>query len=184
MQLISRRGALIATGTLAAAVPARKLLAQHAQTLAALKDTIPPAPPPPLIFTSADGTKKTLRDFAGKGVVLNLWATWCVPCVSEMPALDQLAGELDPKDIAVIALSSDRQGAPIVQQFFARHKIRHLDVWLDPQGDAVEVLKLRGIPTTLIIDRKGNEQGRIEGAVAWDDPNTVQILKKLVAGEA
>ena len=86
-------------------------------------------------FTLADGTVRTIGDYAGKGVVLNLWATWCVPCVAEMPALDTLAGAVQGSRVVVLPLSSDRGGAAAVERFCATGG-EHLPVLLDPGGAA------------------------------------------------
>ena len=105
---------------------------------------------PEFRFSTADGTVRTLADYAGQGVVLNLWATWCVPCVAEMPALDALARLVAGDGVAVLALSSDRGGAPPVERFYRDKKIQTLPVLLDPRGDAARALGARGIPTTLL----------------------------------
>jgi thiol-disulfide isomerase/thioredoxin len=178
--LITRRTALAAAGgTLAAAPFARKLAAQEIRGFeAAFKPTDPPAPPPALSFTDPDGKTRTLADYAGKPVVLNLWATWCMPCVAEMPALDRLADQLKDIDAAVLPISSDRGGISVVRAFYASHGIRDLPVLLDPDGAATRACKVRGIPTTLIIDGSGKERGRTEGAVAWTDGASLTALRK------
>ncbi len=180
--LIRRRILLAASaGTVAAASFPRKPAAQEIRSFqAAFQATDPPAPPPALIFTDADGKVQRLAGFAGQPVVLNLWATWCMPCVAEMPALDRLAEQLKGQ-AAVLPLSSDHGGATVVRAFYAAHGIRELPVLLDPDGDAARKLAVRGIPTTLIIDRNGRERGRTEGAVTWTDPDTISALHHLFA---
>ena len=126
-----------------------------------------------------DGSWQTLADYAGKGVVLNLWATWCVPCVAEMPALDALAGAVAGFGVVVLPLSSDRGGAAAVQAFYASHGVAHLPVLLDPAGAAARALGVRGIPTTLLIDKAGRERGRLEGGAAWDSASAVAMVKRL-----
>lgn len=138
---------------------------------------------PELRFSTADGTVRTLADYAGQGVVLNLWATWCVPCVAEMPALDALARLVAGDGVAVLALSSDRGGAPPVERFYRDKNIQTLPVLLDPRGDAARAVGARGIPTTLLIDRAGKERGRLEGAADWASAEFVDAIRRM-AGPA
>ena len=136
---------------------------------------------PDFAFTDASGRQHTPRDFAGRGMVINLWATWCPPCVREMPALDALAAALRPDGIAVLPLSSDRGGLPVVQAFYQRTGLRHLGVWLDPGGAAGRALGARGLPTTVIVDRGGRERARLEGDAAWDAPDFIAAIRRLTA---
>ena len=135
---------------------------------------------PEFQFTTADGTVRTLADYAGQGVVLNFWATWCVPCVAEMPALDALARLVATDRVAVLALSSDRGGAPPVERFYKEKKIQTLAVLLDPKGEAARAFSARGIPTTVLIDRAGKERGRVEGAAEWGNPAAVDAVRRMV----
>jgi thiol-disulfide isomerase/thioredoxin len=177
---LTRRGLAAAAATLAMAAVARKSWAQEAKGFAEAMLAEGPRPVPPIGFTDAAGNARTLADYAGQGVILNLWATWCVPCVAEMPALDQLAGQLGA-GWAVLPLSSDRQGASVVEAFYRAHNIAHLPVMLDPRGAASRLIGVRGIPTTLVIDRTGQERARLEGAVAWAEPASLAALRGLVA---
>ena len=112
----------------------------------------------------------TLADYTGKVVVLNLWATWCVPCVREMPALDDLA-KFGAKDgIVVLPVSSDRGGAAAVQRFYTDQGIKNLPVLLDPGSRMAHGLGVNGIPTTFLIDRNGFQVGSLEGAADWSAP--------------
>lgn len=139
-----------------------------------------PAPPAAASFTDAQGTPLTLASFAGKGLVVNLWATWCVPCVAEMPELDSLARTLAGENILVLPLSGDRGGAEIVQRFYQANRIEHLPVLLDPKGGAARTWGARGLPTTLIIDRQGQERARVEGAIDWTLPPVIAELRRLI----
>jgi thiol-disulfide isomerase/thioredoxin len=179
---LERRTVLAGGGSLAALVLARKPAASEdaGRSFSDMVPTNPKRPLPPILFTDADGTPHSLNQFVGRGVLLNLWATWCAPCIAEMPALDRLAAALGG-DVAVLPLSSDRGGAPVVEKFFHAHDINSLAVWLDPRGEATQALNLRGIPTTLIIDREGLEVGRIEGAVDWLAADTAVAIKSLIA---
>jgi thiol-disulfide isomerase/thioredoxin len=146
-----------------------------------IRRTEPPAPPAPASFTDAEGTSQTLAAYAGKGLVVNLWATWCVPCVAEMPELATLARMVAPEGILVLPLSGDRGGAEVVQRFYTAHGIAGLPVLLDPKGTAARAWGARGLPTTLIIDRQGREQARVEGAIDWAGAAVVAEIRRLTA---
>lgn len=148
--------------------------------IAALKPTDPPAAVPPAGLVDAAGVVHGLAEFAGHGLVVNLWATWCVPCVAELPALAALAGRVRGEGILVLPLSSDRGGAAVVEAFYRRHAIEGLLVWLDPKGAAAQAWHARGIPTTLIIDRAGRERARTEGAIDWASDAVVAEIRRLV----
>jgi thiol-disulfide isomerase/thioredoxin len=181
MAILRRSLMLAAAGTVAASLQRGNARAAALQPLSSLHPIAPPSPPADIGWETADGTHKTLADYGGRGVVLNLWATWCVPCVAEMPALDELARMVANDGIDVLPLSSDRGGVPVVEKFYAAREIKTLPVLLDPQSAASRALGLRGIPTTLVIDRKGRELGRLEGGAAWDDPAAVTLLRQMLA---
>ncbi len=178
----TRRTLLTAALTLpAAALPRKPALAERGLAGLDKLEPIDPAPLPELRFTLADGTARSLADYAGKGVVFNMWATWCAPCVAEMATLDDLARKVSNSGITVLALSSDRGGAPVVDRFYHERGIRTLAVLLDPRGEASRAIGVRGIPTTLLIDRDGQERGRVEGAVDWSSAASVETIRKLIA---
>jgi thiol-disulfide isomerase/thioredoxin len=183
--LMSRRGVVaggLAAGTLAFGAAARKPLAAGGlpNLASVLELTDPPVAPPTIVFTDKNGTPHQLAEFLGHGMVVNLWATWCVPCVAELPALASLARTLAPDDIAVMPLSSDRGGLAKVQAFFDERGISGLPILLDPKGAAGQAWGARGIPTTLIIDRQGRERARAEGAADWASPGAAEVIRKLV----
>jgi thiol-disulfide isomerase/thioredoxin len=181
--LIPRRAVLGAGGTLAAALLARKPRAEGLDDLASvLKLTDPPVAAPDVAFVSADGTEHHLADFLGHGMVINLWATWCAPCVAEMPSLAKLSKTLAPDDIAVLPLSSDRGGGRRVAAFYQEHDITGLPVLLDPQSAAAHAWQVRGLPTSLIIDKEGREVARLEGSADWSTPAAARLVRKLVSG--
>ena len=181
MVLIMRRCLLAAAGTLAAGLGARKPHAAEAHDLATeLVPTVPPVPAPDIAFVAADGSQHHLQDFLGHGMVINLWATWCGPCVDEMPSLAALSKVLAPYDIAVLPLSSDRGGIKVVQAFYDEHEISGLPVLLDPKGTAARAWQAHGIPTSVIIDRKGQERARLEGSADWSTPKAAELVRKLV----
>jgi thiol-disulfide isomerase/thioredoxin len=179
--LITRRGALVAAGTLAAGLSVRKPRADELGDLTdQLKQTEPPVAAPNITFLSADGAEHHLADFRGHGMVINLWATWCAPCVAELPSLAVLSKTLAPDDIAVLPLSSDHGGAKAVEAFFQDHSITGLPVLLDPRGAAAHAWHVHGIPTSFVIDKEGRERAWVEGAADWSTPEAVKLVKKLV----
>jgi thiol-disulfide isomerase/thioredoxin len=139
-------------------------------------------PPRPLAwfsFTDAEGRPHTVADFAGDVLVINLWATWCPPCVAEMPALDRLQAMLGPEGVRVLALSQDRGGAGVVDRFYDRTGVKALGIWLDPRGTAARALGARGLPTTLIVTRDGREAARVIGEAEWDAPEMVALIRAI-----
>ena len=181
--MISRRILIAACGTLAAGLIARKPHAQGLQDLADALDLLsPPVAAPDIGFTAADGSQHRLKDFAGHGMVINLWATWCAPCIAEMPALAALSKALAPDDIAVLPLSSDHGGASVVAAFFQQHGISGLPVLLDPHSAAAHAFGVQGIPTSVIIDKEGRERARLEGSADWSTPGAIKAVRKLALG--
>lgn len=136
-----------------------------------------PRTPPALTFSELDGTPRTLADFRGRIVLVNFWATWCAPCIEEMPALDRLQETLGGQDFTVLALSTDRQGRSLVEPFLGKLGLRKLSTHLDPKGEAMRALGIRGLPTTILFDREGREVGRLEGAAAWDSPEAGALIR-------
>ena len=130
-------------------------------------------------FTDAEGKPFTMEAFAGRGVLINLWATWCPPCVAEMPALDRAQVALEPSGIVILALSSDRGGRAMVEPFYQRVGVKALGLWLDPRGAAQRALGARGLPTSILVDRSGQERARLEGAAEWDQPAMLERIRRL-----
>ena len=131
---------------------------------------------PLLSFLDEHGEKLTLEKFRGRVVVLNLWATWCAPCIEELPTLDHLQQQLKPLGVIVIALSIDRDGPKIVREFLDENEITNLAVFVDPTMRAQSDLNVIGLPTTIIIDRDGRERGRIVGPAGWDDAKVADLV--------
>lgn len=142
-----------------------------------------PHPLPDISFADGEGRERTLADFRGKVVLLNVWATWCGPCRDEMPTLDRLQGELGGDAFEVIALSIDANGAQSVRGFYSRNDIARLPLFIDQSGEAANRLGVGAIPSTLLIDRDGRELGRRLGEAEWDSPEMVEFLRSVIAGE-
>jgi thiol-disulfide isomerase/thioredoxin len=183
MGLITRRAVVAMGGTLAAGLAPRKPRAAELPDLAeVLVPVVPPKSPPPGVFVDTGGNEHTFASFLGHGMVINFWATWCQPCIAEMPSLAVLSKALAPHDIAVLPLSSDRGGAKVVSDWFAAHDVTGLPVLLDPHGELMHAWGGQGIPTTHIISRDGKERARMEGAADWSSDATIALIRRLVEG--
>jgi thiol-disulfide isomerase/thioredoxin len=183
MGLITRRGVVAMGGILAAGLAPRKPRASELPDLAeVLVPVSPPQAPPDGVFIDTAGNEHTIASFLGHGMVINFWATWCQPCIAEMPSLVALSRALAPHDIAVLPLSSDRGGAKVVSDWFAAHEVSGLPVLLDPHGALMRAWGGQGIPTTHIVSRDGKERGRIEGAADWSSDATIALIRRLVEG--
>lgn len=132
---------------------------------------------PETAFEDAEGGTVRLSDFRGKAVLVNLWATWCAPCVHEMPALDALQAQLGEDGLVVMPVSQDRGGAAAVRPFYGRQGLDHLPIYLDPRGALFRAFGARGLPTSVLIDREGRVVGRIEGDVDWVAPEAVALMR-------
>ena len=134
-------------------------------------------------FLDAAAQRLRLSSFAGKFVLLNLWATWCTPCRREMPTLDRLQAVLGGPGFEVVALSIDRQGLDAVAPFYAALDLNNLAMYADPSAASQRALHVFGIPTTLLIDRQGREIARLVGPATWDSPAIIQFISDRMAGK-
>jgi thiol-disulfide isomerase/thioredoxin len=139
---------------------------------------------PEIRFEDDQGHELTLADFRGRAVLLNVWATWCVPCRQEMPALDRVQARLGGKDFLVIALSIDRKGVEAVRDFYRQVGVEKLAVYVDTSGKGSQGLAIPGVPTTLLIDRDGREVARKMGAAEWDSPQMVSLIERTISGQS
>jgi thiol-disulfide isomerase/thioredoxin len=137
-------------------------------------------PLPDLRFTDASGAATSLAAFRGRIVLLNIWATWCLPCREEMPTLDRLQAALGGPGFEVVALSIDEGGLSVVRAFLRRAAIQHLRPYVDGSADALAMVSGAGVPLTLLIDRDGREVGRQLGPAAWDHPEVLRLIRGLV----
>jgi thiol-disulfide isomerase/thioredoxin len=137
-----------------------------------------------LSFKGADDGTVTLADFAGKTVLLNLWATWCVPCRAEMPALDRLQGALGGPDFTVVAVNVDVRDAQRAHAFLDEIGVKQLAFYADPSYKILTDLKQRGLafglPTTLLVDGKGCRIGVIQGPAAWDSDDAKALVRAAI----
>ena len=130
-----------------------------------------------IAFVDGTGAPKTLADFKGRVVLLNVWATWCVPCRKEMPALDRLQKELGSDKFEVVALSVDRGGVEASRKFLDSIGVSSLKLYVDPTGKMSSPLKIIGMPTTLLLNADGREVGRLTGEAVWDSDDAKKLIK-------
>ena len=154
--------------------------------LAALTVASEPRRAEPFAFEREDGGKVTLADFRGRTVLLNLWATWCVPCRAEMPALDRLQAAKGDQGFEVVAVNVDTARLERRAAFLDSVGVKALARYADPSGDVFETLrrdgKALGLPVTLIVDKDGCEIGAVEGAVKWDSTEAEALVGALKGG--
>src|SRR2546423_4479648 len=141
----------------------------------------PPQPAPEVSFQDLSGNWVALADFKGKLVLLNLWATWCQPCLKEMPSLEKLQAAQADK-LTVAAISEDRGGNQVVEPFIAKLGLDKVKVYLDPKSAAGHAFSVRGLPTTLVVDAEGRLVGRVEGAAEWDSAKMAAALQPFLPG--
>ncbi len=127
--------------------------------------------------TDAFGGSVGLTDFRGRVVLVNFWATWCAPCVREMPSLDRLQAKLGPEGLLVMAVSQDRKGLAAAEPFYREQGLDNLEIFLDPKGEFARAMGVGGLPTSLLIDDRGRVVGGIEGPLEWDGPEAVELIR-------
>jgi thiol-disulfide isomerase/thioredoxin len=141
---------------------------------------------PDVAFKDAQGHDKTLADWRGRTVLLNLWATWCVPCRREMPALDALQAKLGNDGFDVVAVNIDTRDPQKPLKFFKDQNITHLAFYADDSAHVYEDLKAAGkafgMPTTLIVDRAGCEIGNMAGPAEWASADGVKLVRAAASG--
>ena len=132
----------------------------------------------PIIFEDFLGNKISLKEYRGKLVIINFWATWCAPCKKEMPSLDKLYQNSDFKNLEVFAVNIEEPNKEKTKKFFENLKIQKLEIFFDYDLDFVKEFKLRGVPTTVLINKQGKEFARIIGEVNFEDRKFLKWLSK------
>jgi uncharacterized membrane protein/thiol-disulfide isomerase/thioredoxin len=130
---------------------------------------------PDAAFADRGGKPLRIADFAGRPVLVNLWATWCAPCLAEMPALDRLAAREGDR-LAVLAVSQDLEGWRAVDRFFVADKFKALTPYLDKENALALALGAKGLPMSILYDARGRELWRVNGPLEWDQPDVAALL--------
>ncbi len=135
-------------------------------------------------FYDSEGHVVRLSDFRGKVVLVNLWATWCPPCIRELPALDRLQGRLGGESFMVLSLSLDRVGRKTVEKFFRRLKIQHLGLFVDPGHAASAAFPIDVLPATFVLDREGRIVSFLRSYADWDAPEAENMIRAHLDGSS
>ena len=133
-------------------------------------------PVPKLGFRAKDGKDRNFPDFGGKIVLVNFWATWCGPCIREMPSLLRLQKARGGADFTVISLSQDLRGWPVVTPFLEKNGLAELPVYVDQKTAISRAMKIKGLPTSILLDREGRELGRLAGHAEWDSREALALI--------
>lgn len=135
---------------------------------------------PDFMFADAAGKDVNLTHFAGRPILVNLWATWCAPCIAEMPQLDAVAAAYARDKLAVLTISQDSQGAGTVLPFFKAKGFRHLQPWLDPENQFGFHYATGLLPTSVLYDAQGREVARVTGALDWTGEEATLLIDEAV----
>ena len=139
-------------------------------------------PAPPLSVLARGGERVALADFRGRTVLVNFWATWCAPCLREMPSLARLQGLRGGADFTVIALSQDLKGWEVVAPFLKAHKLAALPVYVDQQTAAARAFGIAGLPTSVLLGPDGRALGRLVGHAEWDSKEALALIDHYLKG--
>lgn len=135
-------------------------------------------------FLDGQAKSRSLKEWRGKVVLLNLWATWCAPCRKEMPSLDRLQGEFGSDKFEVVAVSADKTGVEGARKFLDQIKVTKLGVYADPSVRIHSGLKAIGMPATLLLDAEGREIGRLVGPAEWDSDEAKALIRAAILAQA
>lgn len=137
---------------------------------------------PDLPFLDETGAERSLKDYRGKVVLLNLWATWCAPCRHEMPSLDRLQAELGGDTFQVVTLATGRNNPSKISAFFSQAGVTHLPKFTDENQSVARALGVMGLPVTVLIDAEGRELARLIGGAEWDSPEAKALIQAAIGG--
>jgi thiol-disulfide isomerase/thioredoxin len=181
-----RRKALVSLTLLAALGACHKQAAPAPQAQALQEPAPAPAPSgsdvtqagkqiPTAEIRNGDGAAARLSDLKGKPLLVNLWATWCVPCIKELPTLDALAAR-DGTKLQVVVVNEDLEGARVVTPFLQKRPLKNLKPWLDTANALMIPLKASSLPTTILYDANGKEVWRVSRDMDWTGPEAAKLL--------
>ena len=128
-------------------------------------------------FYDMENNQFFLENFKGKVLLINLWATWCLPCKIEMPALDRLQESIGDENFEVIAIAVEKTDILKIQEFYQDIGLKNLKIYHDNSTKSGLYSKAKGLPLTFLVDHQGNEVGRRDGPWEWDDNKVIEIIK-------
>ncbi|MGB9628729.1 MAG: TlpA family protein disulfide reductase [Thermodesulfobacteriota bacterium] len=137
---------------------------------------------PPFCLKNLEGEIIELKNFKGRVILLNFWATWCSPCKEEMPSMETLYQQFDRKDFTLLAVSVDFEESKNVKKFIEKSGYT-FPVLVDPKGKILDLYGVRAIPTTFLIDQNGLILGKAIGPRRWDTPDVVSLIHLLLTGK-
>ena len=170
----------ILSGALSGVVAALALPARAAGEMSKFERAKTPKPLPDLAFQDADDKPLRFGDFRGRALLINFWATWCAPCVKEMPSLDRLQAKFPKDKFLVLPLSIDGPTKTKVVPFYKDQKLANLGIYFDKGRKAMQGLDVTLLPTSILVDPAGREIGRLEGDADWDMPEGVALIKAAI----
>ena len=129
-----------------------------------------------LYLLNQDNTRVFLSDYQGKVVLINFWATWCAPCIREMPSLSRLQKARSNADFNIIALSQDQEGWAAILPFIRKNGFTNLTIWLDQKAKVARDFGIEGIPTSILLGRSGQIIGTLKGTAEWDAPEALALI--------
>ncbi|MCH2540630.1 MAG: TlpA family protein disulfide reductase [Alphaproteobacteria bacterium] len=132
-----------------------------------------------LTFKDHKEKEISFSDFKGKILLVNFWATWCAPCIKEMPSLDRLESKING-DFDVIAISVDRDGVEKVTDFFDENKISNLEKFFDIKNSLAKEMNLYGVPTSFFVNKEGDLIGYYQGDMEWDNDTVINFINYLI----
>ncbi len=136
-----------------------------------------PKPISSSIFEDFLGNKIDLKNFQGKLIIINFWATWCAPCKEEMPSLDNLYQNSDFENLKIFAVNVESPNYEKTKKFFSDLKIKKLEIFFDKKFNLIKNFKLRGVPTTILINKNGKEFARIVGSIDFQNKKFIKWLQ-------
>jgi thiol-disulfide isomerase/thioredoxin len=139
---------------------------------------------PPISFAGANNERHALTELSGKVVLLNFWATWCAPCLAELPDLDRLQAVFSRDQFIVLALCEDAKSISMIQTYYDRRRVEVLGGFMDPLGMALRAYAVPALPTSFILDRTGRARGMLPGAAPWASPEAKALITYYLSSSA
>lgn len=149
-------------------------------TVRSFRPVNPHRPVPSIPFFNRDGERVSLENFRGKVVLINLWATWCPPCIRELPALDRLQAKFSTSDFEIVPIATDLEGLKVASPFYARLNIQNLGLYADPEHALGSFFPLDVFPANFIVNRQGELVSFLRSYVDWDAPEAEAMVEELI----